>query len=68
MFKKRDVVVFLAGAAALHTLSHLLISFTHILPLELYGIVWTQQLNLWTIVISGLITVALLYWAANLKK
>lgn len=67
MFKLRDVVIFLAGAAFLHTLSHIVFPFFVPLPLDLKFMVWTPAYNVWTIVISAIVTVALLWWAAKLK-
>jgi len=64
---KRDVVVFLAGAEAFHTLSHMVIQFTSMLPVTVWGIHWTPQLNLFGIVINGVITLGLLWWASKLK-
>lgn len=68
MCSKRDVIVFLAGASAFHTLSHIFIAYLGILPLTFLSIEWTQQLNIFAIVLNALITLALLWWAKNLKK
>jgi hypothetical protein len=64
----RDIVIFLAGALALHTISHISLAYAVDLPLSTkYGIL-TPVLNLWTIVFSGFLTVALICLAARLKR
>lgn len=67
MFSKRDAVIFLAGAAALHTVSHAMLYHAGILPLKFYTVVLTEQLNLYAIVGGSLLTIALLWWASRLK-
>lgn len=67
MFGKKEWILFFAGAEAFHTLSHILISFTDTLPVKFYSIEWTQQLNMYGIVINALVTVALLWWYAKTK-
>jgi len=68
MCSKRDIVVFLAGAEAFHTLSHVVLSFSRVLPIEICSITLTSQLNLFAIVINGLATAGLVWWACKLKK
>lgn len=68
MCSKRDLVIFFAGVAAMHTLSHLMIGYLGVLPMTFMSIEWTQNLNMITIVASAVLTVALLWWAKNLKK
>lgn len=69
MFKTRDVVVFLAGAEAFHTLSHIVIAASGTLPIKFFFIEWTQHLNLYYgIGLNALITIALLWWASRLKR
>lgn len=68
MCSKRDVVIFVAGAEAFHTLSHLVLNFSNTLPINAFGMTWTQHLNLYAIAINIIITVALLWWASKLKK
>ena len=58
----RDIIIFLTGAQAFHTLGHILIRFTHTLPIKVCGINWTQKLNNFAVVINLLITVALFWW------
>lgn len=67
MWTKKDVIIFFAGAMAFHTLSHIMLHFATILPLTFWGIVLTSGLNMYAIVISALITIALLWWAARIK-
>lgn len=68
MFRKRDVVVFLAGAEAFHTLAHIVIAYSGTLPIKFFFIEWTSQLNLYYgIGLNALVTIALLWWASKLK-
>lgn len=67
MCSKGDLIVFLAGAQTFHTLSHILLSFTETLPIKVFSITWTQQLNIVAIVINGLVTAALLWWASRVR-
>ena len=64
----RDTVVFLAGAMAFHTVSHLFIAFAVNLPLETRYMTLTSTMNAWTIVGSGAITLFLLWLANKLAK
>lgn len=66
--KLRDVVVFLAGAEFFHTLSHFIVANIVVLPWHTKYMVVTENLNNQAIVINGVITVALLWWASRLKK
>jgi hypothetical protein len=68
MFSLRDVVIFLAGAEFLHTISHILLLMTVPLPLDFKFIVLTPSLNMGAIVCNAVITVVLLIWAAKLSK
>ncbi len=60
---KKDLLYFLAGAAALSTVSHILIHFGGILPLTMWGFTLTLQLNNIIIAVSALLTLVLLYLA-----
>ena len=66
MFTTKELVIFFAGAEAFHTISHILIGYLHILPIKLFSITWTQQLNFWAILINAVITALLLWWASRL--
>lgn len=48
--------VFLAGAAAMHTISHIVLGYSPILPLNMWGITLTQNLNYAVIAGSALLT------------
>jgi len=67
MCTKRDTLVFLAGAQAFHTISHVILNFTDTLPITVFSITWTQQLNVLAIAINGLATVGLFWWISRLK-
>lgn len=62
---KKHVIIFAAGAAAFHTLSHIMLAFTGTLPMHVWGMEWTQGYNLVSIAISALITAGLLWWASK---
>lgn len=68
MCNLRDVVIFLAGASFLHTISHIVLPFIITMPLNMGFMVLTNQLNFWVIGINAFITVALLWWACKLQK
>ena len=71
MFTKKNIVMFFAGAMAFHTLSHLMLYFTYLLPMRLCpccSFVFTAEMNFWAVVISAAITIGLLGWASQLKK
>lgn len=62
MLTTREIIAFFAGAEAFHTLTHIFMSFSGMLPLKFYSINWTQQLNMYGIIINLVITVALFWW------
>jgi hypothetical protein len=64
---KKQWVIFFAGAEAFHTLSHIMLYFSDMLPFAFYSIQVTQQLNLWAVFINGIATILLLNWAKKLK-
>ena len=66
----RDAFVFFAGAAAFHTLSHIWLGLSGVLPMEIQfpTMTITQGLNVFAIVVNALITVGLLYGAKRLTK
>ncbi|QMT61649.1 MULTISPECIES: hypothetical protein [unclassified Legionella] len=68
MCNLRDVVIFLAGAAFLHTISHIVLPYFITMPLDMGFMVLTTQFNFWVIGISAIITIALLWWACKLNK
>lgn len=66
----RDALVFFAGAEAFHTLSHIWLSMSGMLPMEISfpPMTITQNLNVFAIVVNALVTVGLLYGARRLTK
>jgi hypothetical protein len=64
----RDVIIFLAGAEAFHTITHILLPFAVVLPLTTKYLVVTPEINYGAIVVNGVITILLLWWAAKLKR
>ncbi len=67
MYSMREMIIFFAGAQAFHTFTHLAFMFSGALPLKVWGINFTPFLNLFAIIINGLSTVALLWWASSLS-
>jgi hypothetical protein len=65
-----DSLVFFAGAEACHTLSHVWLGLSGMLPMEIQfpSITITQGLNVFAIVVNAAITVGLLYGAKRLTK
>lgn len=68
MISLRDVLIFLAGAAFLHTISHILFAKIVPLPFDLKFMVLSSNMNMWIIVLSAVVTILLLWWAARLSK
>jgi hypothetical protein len=66
----RDALVFLAGAEACHTLSHVWLALSGMLPMEIQfpSMTITQGLNVFAIVVNALVTAGLLYGAKRLTK
>lgn len=67
MWTKREHIIFWAGAFGFHTLSHVMIQFSSALPIQFWGITLTYNLNMFAIIGSTLITIALLWWASRTK-
>lgn len=67
MWSKKDVLIFFAGALACHTLSHLTIQFTQLLPIQLLGFTLTYNFNIIVIIVSLILTLALIWWASRVK-
>lgn len=67
MWSKKEIVIFCAGAQAFHTLSHIIISMTGTLPIHVFGMIVTQQFNLYAIIINAVVTVGLLWWSSKLR-
>lgn len=68
MFTMREVLIFLAGATCLDTISHMLLAAYAKLPLDFTFIILTPSLNFWAIIINATLTVVLLIWAAKLPR
>lgn len=68
MCNLRDVVIFVSGAAFLHTISHIILPYLVTMPLDMGFMVLTTRCNFWVIGISAIITIALLWWASKLDK
>lgn len=67
MLNLRDIVIFFAGAEFFHTLSHIILPYFIILPLDMKFMIFTTSLNKWAIIINAFITIALLWWARRIK-
>ncbi len=65
MCHKDHVLYFLAGAAALHTISHIWLAYSGLLPLVAWGFTVTPQANNIIIAVSALLTLGLLYLAKS---
>lgn len=63
MCRKKDFLYFLAGAVAMHTVSHLAAGYAGILPMTVWGINVTPQLNSIITAVSAALTLGLLYFA-----
>ena len=67
MWSTKEFLIFFAGAAALHTLSHIALYMLIQLPMQFGPINLTPQLNNYVIVISAFITAGLIWWANSVK-
>jgi hypothetical protein len=67
MFSLKNILIFLAGVFFFHTIHHAMIPYYVDLPIHLKGFTLTPTFNLWAVVISAIITVALLWWASRIK-
>ena len=63
----RDIVLFLAGAEAFHTMSYVVFNLDNFSPLRFFFIPLTKELNYWAIIINAVITGLLVWWAATLS-
>ena len=68
MLLKKDVLFFLAGAMTFHTVAHMVLYWSGLLPLTLFGMVITEQLNVVAIIVNLLITIGLLYYAFKVRR
>ncbi len=65
---KREMILFLAGAEAFHTLSHVMLAAPGILPFRYGKLTITSQLNLAAILFNAGATAGLLFWAASTER
>jgi len=65
---KRDIIIFLAGAQAFHTLTHIALMFSRLLPFKMYGIAFTVGLNNFAVIFNAISTISLLWWADKLSN
>jgi hypothetical protein len=67
----RDGLLMLAGAEALHTLAHVWLGVSGLLPRSdpwFPSLTMTPELNGFAILANALVTVGLLYWANRLRR
>lgn len=64
----KNILIFLAGAEFFHTFVHVMLAYVNQFPLDMKFIILTSTLNMWGIIINGLITIVLLWWASRLKS
>jgi hypothetical protein len=68
MNSKKEVAKFLAGAAAWEGLTHLILAFTDLLPLRIWGFTLTPVLNIIWIVFIGAVTITLAWYAWGSRR
>lgn len=68
MCSLRDVLIFLAGAAFFHTISHMMLPMFVKLPMSFGVMILSTMGNIWIIVGSALLTIVLLWWACRLGR
>lgn len=64
-WSKRDWLIFAAGAQAFHTFSHFMLGVSGSLPIQVFSFSFTQEYNLWTIIINAATTLLLLWLASR---
>lgn len=65
---KRDWVLFFLGAQVFHTLSHIMLAVSGMLPVHVFSWTITQQTNLIITLVNILVTVALGYWLYRIDR
>jgi hypothetical protein len=68
MLSLKNILIFLAGAEFFHTFVHTMLAYINRFPLDMKIIVLTSTMNTWGIIINGLITILLLWWASRLNN
>ena len=68
MITMRETAIFLAGAQAYHTISHLWLGLSGLLPLELKvpKMVLTARFNAFATLVNVLLTGVLFWWVSRL--
>lgn len=61
--KTKDVLKFLAGAAAFHVVGHLGFALYGMLPMPWFGFILTETINTISIIVSAIILAVLVYYA-----
>ncbi len=64
----RDWVIFFAGAQFFHMLGHIMMPYFMTFPIDMKVMVLTTGMNMYAIVINGVIMILLLWWAARLNR
>jgi len=67
MWSKKEILIFLAGAAVFHTLSHIFLPMVISLPMQVSFFTFTDQMNIFAIIVSAVIAIGLLWWADKSK-
>lgn len=67
MFSLKNLLIFVAGAAFFHAISHILFPFYIDLPFQVKGFALTTTINFWAIVGSFALSAVLLWFASKLK-
>lgn len=65
MCTKNHILYFLAGATFFHTINHIWLAYSGLLPLTMLGFVVTSQMNTIIIAVSAILTLGLLYAAKS---
>ena len=68
MLTVRDAIIFLAGMEFLHTLAHFALNFYMHFPMTTNVGTFTANMNFWAIMINGIITLLLLFWARRIDS
>ncbi|MBI3623138.1 hypothetical protein HY212_03615 [Candidatus Pacearchaeota archaeon] len=67
MFNKREWIIFFAGFEALHTIAHIGLALSNILPINIFGINFTYNYDLFAIIFNLIVTILLLSWTSKVK-
>lgn len=64
----KNILIFLAGATCMHTLSHIFLPYYIDFPVVMKGFTLTSAINTWAILSSAAVTVVLLWLAAWINR